>query len=143
MIFGRFLPQWRHWKACVLLRREAAQERMLAGLLMPAIRDVITVRRYVPRTVSSGVMVSLDFVKFVLDKKLRPRDCRCHDMVRIVERIAWCLGVALNYRITTLSCLLWNTLALALSRLLGWSVSSNTMLRAGSAAGVVELNVLL
>ena len=39
----------------MVLRREAAQERMLAGLSMPVIRDVITVRRYVPRMESSGV----------------------------------------------------------------------------------------
>ena len=103
MIFGRFAPQWRHWKACMVLRREAAQERMLAGLSMPVIRDVITVRRYVPRMESSGATVPLEFLKFVLDKKLRPRDCRMHDVVRIVERIAWCLGVALNYHYTQLS----------------------------------------
>ena len=103
MIFGRFAPQWRHWKACMVLRREAAQERMLAGLSMPVIRDVITVRRYVPRMESSGATVPLEFLKIVLDKKLRPRDCRMHDVVRIVERIAWCLGVALNYHYTQLS----------------------------------------
>ena len=72
MIFGRFAPQWRHWKACMVLRREAAQERMLAGLSMPVIRDVITVRRYVPRMESSGATVPLEFLKFVLGQEVAP-----------------------------------------------------------------------
>ena len=55
MIFARFVPQWRHWKACMLVRRETAQERTLAGLSSPVIRDVSTVRIFF-RVLQQAVM---------------------------------------------------------------------------------------
>ena len=69
----------------------------MAGLSSPVIRDVVTVRKFVHRVVATEVVVSFEFLKFVLDKKLRPSDCRFHDMVCIVERIAWCLDVKVHY----------------------------------------------
>ena len=78
----------------MLLRREAAPERILAGPSSPMIRDVIRVRKFVPRTAANGegVCPCLKVVKVVLDHKLRPLDCRWHDLVRILESIAWHLG---------------------------------------------------
>lgn len=87
----------------MLSRRENAQERMLAGLVSPVIRDVVTVRKFVSQTVDSGVDVSADMLKFVLHYKLRPRDCRWHDVVRILELIAWYLNVQVPYHYTQLS----------------------------------------
>ena len=41
----------------MLSRRESAQERMLAGLVSPVIRDVVTVRKFVSRTVDIVVLM--------------------------------------------------------------------------------------
>ena len=103
MIFSRFGPQWKHWKACMMVRREAAQERILAGLSSPVIRDVITVRKFVPRSGGSGDGTCVSVLMFLLHHKLRPRDCRFHDVPRILERIAWYLDVKPFFHYTQLS----------------------------------------
>ena len=103
MIFARFVPQWRHWKACMLVRRETAQERVLAGLSSPVIRDVSTVRKCFPRSSASGDGETVATLMRVLHRKLRPRDCRFHDVPRILERMAWYLDVRPPYHYTQLS----------------------------------------
>lgn len=100
MIFARFVP---HWKACMLVRRETAQERVLAGLSSPVIRDVSTVRKCFPRSSASGDGETVATLMRVLHRKLRPRDCRFHDVPRILERMAWYLDVRPPYHYTQLS----------------------------------------
>lgn len=87
----------------MLVRRETAQERMLAGLSSPVIRDVSTVRKFFPRSSASGDGETVATLMCVLHRKLRPRDCRFHDVPRILECIAWYLDVRPPYHYTQLS----------------------------------------
>ncbi|CAE7487143.1 tkt, partial [Symbiodinium necroappetens] len=47
----RFSPMWRHWRACMKLRKASAQERLLAGVALPYVRDLIGVREWFPTPV--------------------------------------------------------------------------------------------
>ena len=74
-ITARFRPPWRHWRACMSLRSENAQDRIFAGLAHPVIRDVIGIRSTVPEKEEDEVV---GLLQLILHKHLRPRDCRYH-----------------------------------------------------------------
>ena len=54
VLFARFTLLWRHWKAHMSMRRCLAEERVLAGLSAPVIRDVASVRSYVAGIVDNS-----------------------------------------------------------------------------------------
>eukprot|EP00438_Fugacium_kawagutii_P017947 Skav211370 [mRNA] locus=scaffold595:25004:28193:- [translate_table: standard] len=99
-LFARFSTRWRQWKARVLIWRCLAEERILAGLSAPFIRDLAGVRPFV-----LGIQ-GTNLVFRCLEKrclKTDGLDCRLHDVLRICERIAQFSDVSVPFHCTQLT----------------------------------------
>ena len=100
VLFARFTLLWKHWKSHMSMRRCLAEERVLAGLSAPVIRDVASVRSYV-----AGIADTSSAFR-CLEKLFggaEGADCRYHDILRICERVAWFAALSVPFHYTQLT----------------------------------------
>ena len=100
ILFARFTVQWKHWKAYMTMRRYLAEERILAGLSAPVIRDLASVRPYVSGINDTGAVFQALEDTFWRRSEV---DCRYHDVLRICERVAWFADVSVPFHYTQLT----------------------------------------
>lgn len=99
-LFAKFTPLWNQWKACMSVWRCSADERILAGLSAPVVRDVAGVRPYLRDVKDTGVAFRcLEKIFFRTDGV----DCRFHDVLRICERVAMYADLSAPFHYTQLT----------------------------------------
>ena len=86
---ARFSTHWTRWKAHMSMWRYSAEERVLAALSAPVIRDVAGVRPYLMG--AKDTSVAFRYVEEVFFRT-KGADCRSHDVLRICERVGWFAG---------------------------------------------------
>ena len=92
-ITARFTPVWRHWNASMKVRQEAAQTRILAGLSVPVLRDVVGVRAWYSAKATPGRRLFADFMKKLVQQHLGRVESVFVDIPRIHELICMYLNV--------------------------------------------------
>ena len=92
-ITARFTPVWRHWNARMKVRQEAAQTRILAGLSVPVLRDVVGVRAWYSAKATPGRRLFADFMKKLVQQHLGRVESVFVDIPRIHELICMYLNV--------------------------------------------------
>ncbi|CAK9081626.1 unnamed protein product [Durusdinium trenchii] len=92
-ITARFTPVWRHWNASMKVRQEAAQTRILAGLSVPVLRDVVGVRAWYSAKATPGRRLFADFMKKLAQQHLGRVESVFVDIPRIHELICMYLNV--------------------------------------------------
>ena len=118
---ARFSTHWTRWKAHMSLWRGSAEERVLAGLSAPVIRDVAGVRPYLMAAKDANVAFRYLEQMFF---RAAGVDYRFHDVLRICERVGWYAELSAPCHYTQLTPQEFSPI----SRQLGWNASSSTTL---------------
>ena len=118
---ARFSTHWTRWKAHTSLWRGSAEERVLAGLSAPVIRDVAGVRPYL--VTAKDTNVAFRYLEQMFFRAAGV-DYRFHDVLRICERVGWYAELSAPCHYTQLTPQEFSPI----SRQLGWNASSSTTL---------------
>lgn len=136
VLFARCTSLWKHWKAYMSMRSFLAEERILAGLPAPVIRDIASVR---PDVTACDGDSGAFWCLCKLFREAKGIDCRRRDTLRLCERVAWLQSCQCLF--ATLSWLRKNFYPVC--RELGWSASSSIGLRVGANAVIARQSAML
>ena len=109
LVAARFQSVWKHWKACMLVRSQLAEARLLRNLSIPVLKDVVGCREWFPgpsdSTESRGMTFFLQWLlRRIFTRWNLPTSARFGiDFPRIFETLAHYLGIQCSFHVGQLT----------------------------------------